>query len=500
MPEAQRDVLVGVAALLVRQLDVQSNRRRAATKRAFVGRLHDARSAAADHCESGVGQAAGEIDRLLVQRRVARGARAAKDRHGGPHFRQAFGGLHKLRDNSPQLPRFTRFLRRGALGHGDRAQAGNGFLTIDHDDSPMKRLLLVDGSSYLYRAFHAMPDLRTARGEPTGAIRGFGNMMRVLLAQYPSQFVACVFDARGKTFRDDLYPDYKSNRAAMPDDLAAQIAPIHELTAALGWPILEIERIEADGVIGILARHAEKHGVPTVISTGDKDLAQLVDPHCTLVNTMTRDGGAPEVLDEAGVVAKFGVRPDQIVDYLTLVGDSVDNVPGVPKVGAKTAAKWLQQYGSLAEIIAHADEIGGVVGANLRASLAWLPTAKRLVTVLTDGETTTQVPDFEALRARAPDLDRLRELYERHEFKTLLRDFPALSASTKSAAIVGATSPMTEQPGAERETAVSSEAAASNAAVALELHYETVLTEPQLDQWLAEIKIARLTRRANRMN
>src|SRR5258706_1518809 len=492
MPEAQRDVLVGVAALLVRQLDVQSNRRRAATKRAFVGRLHDARSAAADHCESGVGQAAREIDRLLVQRRVARGARAAKDRHGGPHFRQAFGGLHKLRDNSPQLPRFTRFLRRGALGHGDRAQAGNGFLTIDHDDSPMKRLLLVDGSSYLYRAFHAMPDLRTARGEPTGAIRGFGNMMRVLLAQYPSQFVACVFDARGKTFRDDIYSEYKATRASMPEDLAAQIAPIHELTAALGWPILEIEGIEADDVIGILARHAEKHGVPTVVSTGDKDLAQLVDEHCTLVNTMTRDGGAPEVLDEAGVVAKFGVRPDQIVAYLTLVGDSVDNVPGVPKVGAKTAARWLQQYGSLENIIAHADEIGGVVGANLRASLSWLPTARRLVTVLTEGEIEAQVPDFEALRARAPDLDRLRELYERHEFKTLLRDFPSLAGATTPAATAAAAAPAAGRRGAEREPLATADAVAGNAAVAHKLHYETVLTEVQLDQWLAKITAAPL--------
>ncbi|MGE5339365.1 MAG: 5'-3' exonuclease, partial [Gemmatimonadota bacterium] len=190
-----------------------------------------------------------------------------------------------------------------------------------------KTLLLVDGSSYLYRAFHALPDLRTSQGEPTGAIRGFISMMKLLREQVPADYLACVFDAKGKTFRDDIYPQYKAHRPPMPDDLAAQIAPIHAAVEALGWPVLEIEGIEADDVIGTLARHAESHGVSTVVSTGDKDLAQLVNDHVTLVNTMSN-----EKLDVAGVVAKFGVRPDQIVDYLTLVGDSVDNVPGVEKV------------------------------------------------------------------------------------------------------------------------------------------------------------------------
>ena len=263
----------------------------------------------------------------------------------------------------------------------------------------MKTLLLVDGSSYLYRAFHALPDLRTAKGEPTGAIRGFVSMLGVLRKLYPAEYLACVFDAPGKTFRDDIYTEYKATRTAMPDDLAAQIAPIHECVRALGWPLLMIEGIEADDVIGTLARHAEGQGVRTVVSTSDKDLAQLVNANVTLVNTMTRDGGKPEVLDEAGVVARFGVRPEQIVDYLTLVGDSVDNVPGVDKVGPKTAVKWLQQYGSLDGIVAHADEIGGKVGENLRAARDWLPTARKLVTVLTDGDVSAHVPQFDALRA-----------------------------------------------------------------------------------------------------
>ncbi|HXF46451.1 MAG TPA: 5'-3' exonuclease H3TH domain-containing protein, partial [Burkholderiaceae bacterium] len=234
----------------------------------------------------------------------------------------------------------------------------------------MKTLLLVDGSSYLYRAFHALPDLRTARGEPTGALRGFISMLKVLRSQYPADYQAVVFDAKGKTFRDDIYPEYKAHRPPMPDDLARQIEPIHEAVQALGWPILEIEGIEADDVIGTLARQAEKQGLHTVISTGDKDLAQLVTDHVVLVNTMSN-----ERLDRAGVIEKFGVPPERIVDFLALVGDAVDNVPGVDKVGPKTAAKWLQQYGSLDAIIANADKIEGKVGENLRRALAWLPTA-----------------------------------------------------------------------------------------------------------------------------
>src|SRR5262245_39451783 len=241
-------------------------------------------------------------------------------------------------------------------------------------ESPVKTLLLVDGSSYLYRAYHALPDLRTAKGEPTGAIRGFVGMLKVLREQVSADYLACVFDARGRTFRDDIYAEYKANRTALPDDRELQIGPIHDVGGAPGWPILEIEGIEADDVIGILARQAQERGMRTVVSTGDKDLAQLVTEHVTLVNTMSN-----ETLDVAGVREKFGVDPNRIVDYLTLVGDSIDNVPGVEKVGPKTAAKWLQQYDSLDGVIAAAPEIGGKIGENLRNALPWLPTAKTLV-------------------------------------------------------------------------------------------------------------------------
>src|SRR2546426_11318434 len=206
-----------------------------------------------------------------------------------------------------------------------------------------KTLLLVDGSSYLYRAFHALPDLRNAAGEPTGAIYGVLNMLRRLLADHKADYLACVFDARGKTFRDEMYAQYKANRPPMPDDLGAQVEPLLDAIRASGWPLLQIEGVEADDVIGTLAREAEKRGLRCVISTGDKDLAQLVTDRVTLVNTMSN-----ERLDPAGVKAKFGVLPERMLDYLTLIGDAVDKVPGVDKVGPKTAAKWLEQYGSLA--------------------------------------------------------------------------------------------------------------------------------------------------------
>jgi DNA polymerase-1 len=231
----------------------------------------------------------------------------------------------------------------------------------------MPTLLLVDGSSYLYRAFHAMPDLRNSQGEPTGAIYGVLNMLRRLDSDTKGQDVAykaCVFDAKGKTFRDDWYPDYKAHRPPMPDDLAAQIEPIHACIEASGWPILMIDGVEADDVIGTLARQAAAQGIHVVVATGDKDLAQRVDAHITLVNTMSN-----ETLDEAGVLAKFGVPPARIVDYLALIGDTVDNVPGVAKVGPKTAVKWLTQYGSLDGVMVAAGDIGGVVGENLRQAL-----------------------------------------------------------------------------------------------------------------------------------
>lgn len=227
-----------------------------------------------------------------------------------------------------------------------------------------KTLLLVDGSSYLYRAFHAMPDLRNAQGEPTGALYGVVNMLRKLVSDHKAEYAACIFDARGKTFRDDLYPDYKSHRPPMPEDLAAQIEPIHRAVRALGWPVLAIEGVEADDIIGTLACRAAEQGVDTIVSTGDKDLAQLVNSQVTLVNTMSG-----EVLNEAGVLNKFGVPPDRIVDYLMLVGDTVDNVPGVTKVGPKTAAKWISEYGSIDQLIADADGIKGVAGNNLREAI-----------------------------------------------------------------------------------------------------------------------------------
>ena len=239
--------------------------------------------------------------------------------------------------------------------------------------------MLVDGSSYLYRAFHALPDLRTSKGEPTGALRGVLSMLRRMAEDGKPDYFAVVFDAPGKTFRDAWYPQYKANRPPMPEDLVAQIEPLHELVHANGWPLLMVEGVEADDVIGTLATQAAAAGIDTVISTSDKDLAQLVKPGITCVNTMSN-----ETLDEAGVLAKFNVRADQVLDLLTLTGDTVDNVPGVAKVGPKTAAKWLAQYGTLDNVLAHAAEIPGVVGENLRATLDWLPQGRRLLTVKTD--------------------------------------------------------------------------------------------------------------------
>ncbi|MDO9189130.1 MAG: 5'-3' exonuclease H3TH domain-containing protein, partial [Sulfurimicrobium sp.] len=231
----------------------------------------------------------------------------------------------------------------------------------------MKTLLLVDASSYLYRAFHALPDLRNRHNEPTGAIYGVLNMLRRLHQDYQADYSACIFDAKGKTFRDELYPDYKAHRPSMPPELASQIEPLHDSIRAMGWPLLAVEGVEADDVIGTLARIGAEAGMRVVISTGDKDIAQLVNKHVSLINTMSN-----EALDEDGVTAKFGVTPENIVDYLTLIGDSADNVPGVEKVGPKTAVKWLTQYHTLDNLVAHAGEVGGVVGENLRKALDWL--------------------------------------------------------------------------------------------------------------------------------
>jgi DNA polymerase-1 len=333
----------------------------------------------------------------------------------------------------------------------------------------MSKLVLVDGSSYLYRAFHALPDLRTSRGEPTGAIRGVVAMLRRLFEDGNPEYFAVVFDAPGKTFRDDWYPQYKANRPPMPPDLAQQIAPLHELIQAHGWPLLMIDGVEADDVIGTLVRRGEARDIDAVISTGDKDLAQLVTPRVTLVNTMSN-----EILDEAGVLAKFGVRPDQLLDLLTLTGDAVDNVPGVTKVGPKTAAKWLAQYGTLENVMAHAQEIGGVVGENLRAALDWLPQGRKLLTVKTD----CTLP-FEPIELvpRAADTDTLKSLYARFEFKSWLKDLDTAPAKPPAGA-------------GQPEVAVATDQVPSRLAVARD--YETVLDQAAFERWLAAIEAADL--------
>ncbi|MBP0592127.1 DNA polymerase I [Paraburkholderia sp. LEh10] len=331
-----------------------------------------------------------------------------------------------------------------------------------------KTLLLVDGSSYLYRAYHAMPDLRGPDGGPTGALYGIINMLRRMRKEVTAEYSACVFDAKGKTFRDDWYPQYKANRPSMPDDLARQIEPIHIAVRALGWPLLMIEGVEADDVIGTLAKRAEARGMNVIVSTGDKDLAQLVTDHVTLINTMTN-----EKLDREAVMGKFGVPPERIVDYLSLIGDTVDNVPGVEKCGPKTALKWLTQYETLDGIVAHASEIKGAVGDNLRRALDFLPMAKKLVTVETDCDLTEHVNSFEGTLATRPEArEELRDVFTRHGFKTWLREVEIADA------VEGPETDVPPAPtidgGGERE-------------------YDTVQTWGQFDAWLDRINAAAIT-------
>jgi DNA polymerase-1 len=325
----------------------------------------------------------------------------------------------------------------------------------------LKTLLLVDGSSYLYRAFHALPDLRNRNNEPTGAIYGVLNMLRRLRREHNADYIGCVFDAKGKTFREALYPLYKANRPPMPEELARQIAPLKEAIEALGWPLLEVEGVEADDVIATLCRQAQARGLRCVISTGDKDLAQLVGPNVVLVNTMTN-----ETLDEARVRVKFGVPPQRVLDYLTLIGDAIDNVPGVDKVGPKTAAKWLQQYGSLEELMARAGEIPGVAGENLRRALEWLPKSRELLAVRWDVALPVSIDD---LQPRPLDRERLQALFQRFDFKSWLRELEAQDPGSNGA-----------------------RAAASAAAPRPERRYETILTEAQLDAWLERLDRAEL--------
>ena len=359
-----------------------------------------------------------------------------------------------------------------------------------------KTLLLVDGSSFLYRAFHALPDLRTGSGEPTGAVRGMVAMLRRLRADGKlsggATHGAVIFDAPGKTFRDDWYAEYKANRKAMPEDLARQIPVIHEMVRALGWPLVMIEGIEADDVIGTLVAQASRQGIRTVVSTGDKDLAQLVGDDVVLVNTMVgREGGPVERMDRDGVKTRFGVPPERIVDWLTLVGDAVDNVPGVDKVGPKTAVKLLEQYGSLDAIIAHAGEIGGAVGENLRKALDWLPVARRLVTIKTDCVLAPHIESIDAsLGFAGEDPAALRTLFERCEFRGWLRELDARAGAARAACAAG------ENGAAGGAAAGAADASGAGAAPGATddaaLAYEMVLDAPALERWIARIEAAGL--------
>ncbi|ALK95769.1 DNA polymerase I [Massilia sp. WF1] len=344
-------------------------------------------------------------------------------------------------------------------------------------------LLLVDGSSYLYRAFHALPDLRSPDGHPTGAMHGMVNMLRRLRADFPAAYIACVFDAKGKTFRDELYPEYKATRASMPEDLGKQIEPIHEVVRHMGWPILMVEGVEADDVIGTLAAQATARGMNTVVSTGDKDLAQLVNDKVMLINTMSN-----EKLDEAGVLAKFGVPPNRIIDYLTLIGDTVDNVPGVNKCGPKTAVKWLALHGSLDGVIENAHTIGGAVGANLQAALEWLPKGRELITVKTDCDLAKHLVSIEeTLVGRPEDKDALRDFFQRYGFKTMLKELgngnPGRFVSPGSAPAAPLNSP---------EGAAGENGTLPGMAV-IKGEYETVTTMEQLERWIEAIDKAGLT-------
>ena len=284
--------------------------------------------------------------------------------------------------------------------------------------------MLVDGSSYLYRAFHALPGLKSPKtGEPTGAIYGVLNMLRKLAADYKPAALACVFDARGRTFRDAEYAEYKANRTPMPDELGVQVAPLHEAVQALGWPLLMVDGVEADDVIATLTEQAKHDGWRTVISTGDKDFAQLVDERVTLVNTMSN-----EMLDIGGVKRKFGIPPDKFLDYLTLIGDQIDNIPGVDKVGPKTACKWIEKYGSLEGVLAHAHEISGLAGENLRKMRDWLPKARRLLTIKRDVPLSVSISELN-LRA---DAAKQRQLYDRFGFKSWLKEVEGAPAPAPS--------------------------------------------------------------------
>jgi len=374
------------------------------------------------------------------------------------------------------------------LGDVLAATASARFLCTIWRMSDKKTLLLVDGSSYLYRAFHAMPDLRAVPGDPasaaTGAIRGMVNMVQALRKEVRADYAACVFDAKGPTFRDEIYPEYKQHRSPMPDDLRAQIPPIHEVVRLLGWPVLDVPGVEADDVIGTLAVTAARQGIEVIVSSGDKDLAQLVNEHITIIDTMNG-----KRRDLAGVEAEFGVPPRLMVDYQTLVGDAIDNVPGVEKVGPKTAAKWLQEYGSLDAVVASADQIKGVAGENLRKALAWLPTGRQLLTIKTDCDLDAWIaglPRLDAIAIGAPDVPRLKDFYELYGFKGLARALETASPAATNAPDVA----MPGQSGdlfADHSASPVAEAAQHRSVV-----YDTVLNWTDFDQWLQRLQAAEL--------
>jgi DNA polymerase I len=354
-------------------------------------------------------------------------------------------------------------------------------LTNTNAANETKHLLLVDISSYFYRAFHAMPDLRSPAGEPTGAIYGVANMLKRLRDEHPHDYSACVFDPKGKTFRDEIYADYKATRSSMPEDLAAQLPALRETIEALGWPCVVVDGVEADDVIGTLANHASARGVKTMVSTGDKDLAQLVNEQVTLVNTMSN-----ERLDIEGVKTKFGVPPDRIIDYLALMGDTVDNVPGVEKVGPKTAAKWIAEYGSLDGVMTNAANIKGVVGENLRKALDWLPTGRTLVTVKCD------VPlaiEFDELGYKPADIEKLDALYERFGFKGM-RAALGKTSKTETAAENSVFKQADKDATASRWS--SGEVAATQTEFINTRKYECISNEVQLDAWIAKLNATTL--------
>ncbi|MEY3017010.1 MAG: hypothetical protein RL336_145 [Pseudomonadota bacterium] len=336
-------------------------------------------------------------------------------------------------------------------------------------------VVLVDGSSYLFRAFHALPPLTNSKGQPTGAVKGVINMLRSLQKNYADSKIVVVFDAKGKTFRNDMYSEYKANRPPMPDDLRVQIQPIHDIVDAMGLPRLVIEGVEADDVIGTLARQATEQGIETVVSTGDKDMAQLVSDHVTLINTMTNT-----VMDREGVVEKFGIPPERIIDYLALMGDKVDNIPGVDKCGPKTAVKWLLEFDSLEGVMANAENIGGKIGENLRDALDHLPLSYELATIKTDVELPC---DLGSIEVNAPDQDKLAELFSELEFKSWVAELKASKVSQRATG--RGQGDMFGAP-AENEPPLPAVVAPDS------LDYQCVTEQADFDSWLEKLRQAEI--------